>query len=232
MDYQNAVPSIKRMELSLQSGAVCLKSVTPIHLNWLLLRMQMFLPVTPVSASRLETISASITLSLNLWVVLMMFCPSGQHGIVPIIEPEILPDGDHDLKRSQYITEKVAFFLFQTACEWVCDIVTARDEKNRCTKLSGLWQVLAAVYKAMSDHHVYLEGTLLKPNMVTAGHSCPTKYSLEEVAMATLTAVRRTVPPAVPGRPDDCQAWRGFHTDMYNFLQKPNENGVVCPPQE
>ncbi|KAL0197305.1 hypothetical protein M9458_005845, partial [Cirrhinus mrigala] len=59
------------------------------------------------------------------------------HGIVPIVEPEILPDGDHDLKRCQYVTEKV----------------------------------LAAVYKALSDHHVYLEGTLLKPNMVTAGHS-------------------------------------------------------------
>uniref|UniRef100_A0A8D3CY29 Fructose-bisphosphate aldolase n=1 Tax=Scophthalmus maximus TaxID=52904 RepID=A0A8D3CY29_SCOMX len=60
-------------------------------------------------------------------------------------------------------------------------------------------QVLAAVYKALSDHHVYLEGTLLKPNMVTAGHSCPTKYSGEEIAMATVTALRRTVPPAVTG---------------------------------
>uniref|UniRef100_A0AAQ4P2E9 Fructose-bisphosphate aldolase n=1 Tax=Gasterosteus aculeatus aculeatus TaxID=481459 RepID=A0AAQ4P2E9_GASAC len=60
-------------------------------------------------------------------------------------------------------------------------------------------QVLAAVYKALSDHHVYLEGTLLKPNMVTAGHSCPTKYSSEEIAMATVTALRRTVPPAVTG---------------------------------
>ncbi|CAM4570832.1 unnamed protein product [Lepidochelys kempii] len=62
-----------------------------------------------------------------------------QNGIVPIVEPEILPDGDHDLKRCQYVTEKV----------------------------------LAAVYKALSDHHVYLEGTLLKPNMVTPGHACP-----------------------------------------------------------
>ncbi len=60
-------------------------------------------------------------------------------------------------------------------------------------------QVLAEVYKAMFDHHVYLEGTLLKPNMVTPGHSCPTKYSAEEVAMATVTALRRTVPPAVTG---------------------------------
>lgn len=93
-----------------------------------------------------------------------------QHGIVPIVEPEILPDGDHDLKRCQYITEKV----------------------------------LAAVYKALSDHHVYLEGTLLKPNMVTAGHSCSHKYSNQEIAMATVTALRRTVPPAVPGEVVAC----------------------------
>ncbi|CAO2583296.1 Fructose-bisphosphate aldolase A [Lemmus lemmus] len=88
-----------------------------------------------------------------------------QNGIVPIVEPEILPDGDHDLKRCQYVTEKV----------------------------------LAAVYKALSDHHVYLEGTLLKPNMVTPGHACTQKYSNEEIAMATVTALRRTVPPAVTG---------------------------------
>ena len=30
-----------------------------------------------------------------------------QNGIVPIVEPEILPYGDHDLKRCQYVTEKV-----------------------------------------------------------------------------------------------------------------------------
>uniref|UniRef100_A0A3Q1GMX7 Fructose-bisphosphate aldolase n=1 Tax=Acanthochromis polyacanthus TaxID=80966 RepID=A0A3Q1GMX7_9TELE len=60
-------------------------------------------------------------------------------------------------------------------------------------------QVLAAVYKALSDHHVYLEGTLLKPNMVTAGHSCAKKFTPQEVGMATVTALRRTVPASVPG---------------------------------
>ncbi|XP_061703255.1 fructose-bisphosphate aldolase A-like [Syngnathoides biaculeatus] len=60
-------------------------------------------------------------------------------------------------------------------------------------------KVLAAVYKALSDHHVYLEGSLLKPNMVTAGHTCAQKYSPQEIAMATVTALWRTVPPAVPG---------------------------------
>lgn len=76
-------------------------------------------------------------------------------------------------------------------------------------------QVLAAVYKAMSDHHVYLEGSLLKPNMVTPGHSCPTKYSPEEVAMATLTALRRTVPPAVTGKPETLSCLEGISHNKY-----------------
>jgi len=59
--------------------------------------------------------------------------------------------------------------------------------------------VLAFVYKALSDHNVYLEGTLLKPNMVTQGQSCTKKYTPEQVAIATVTALRRTVPAAVPG---------------------------------
>lgn len=44
-----------------------------------------------------------------------------QQGIVPIIEPEILPDGDHDLKRCQYVTEKVGFL--HDACADLCDTV-------------------------------------------------------------------------------------------------------------
>ncbi|UXI22384.1 ABC transporter [Sarcoptes scabiei] len=88
-----------------------------------------------------------------------------QARIVPIVEPEILPDGSHDLERCQKVTETV----------------------------------LAAVYKALNDHHVYLEGTLLKPNMVTPGQSCPQKASPQEIAKATVTALQRTVPAAVPG---------------------------------
>ena len=60
--------------------------------------------------------------------------------------------------------------------------------------------VLVNAYKALNDHHVYLEGTLLKPNMVTAGQSCATKYTPEQVALATVQALRRTVPAAVPGK--------------------------------
>lgn len=59
--------------------------------------------------------------------------------------------------------------------------------------------MLAFTYKALADHHVFLEGTLLKPNMVTAGQSCTTKYTPEDIAKATVTALARAVPPAVPG---------------------------------
>lgn len=88
-----------------------------------------------------------------------------QNGLVPIVEPEVLPDGEHDLQRAQKVTEAVLSF----------------------------------VYKALQDHHVFLEGTLLKPNMVTAGQSCAKKFSPEEVAKATVTALQRTMPAAVPG---------------------------------
>lgn len=58
---------------------------------------------------------------------------------MPIVEPEVLTDGSHDIKKCAYVTEIV----------------------------------LAAVYKALNDQHVLLEGTLLKPNMVTPGSDSP-----------------------------------------------------------
>merc|ERR1712136_442182 len=60
-------------------------------------------------------------------------------------------------------------------------------------------RVLAACYKALNDHNVYIEGILLKPNMVTPGHDNPQKATPGQVAEATVTALRRTVSPAMPG---------------------------------
>ncbi|XP_043849268.1 fructose-bisphosphate aldolase A-like [Dromiciops gliroides] len=87
-----------------------------------------------------------------------------QNGLVPLIVPDILSDGNHNLKQSQFITEKV----------------------------------LASVFKSLNDHHVFLEGTVLQPNMVIAGHDCSQKHNPDEIAVATITALRNTVPPAVP----------------------------------
>ncbi|KAI1721495.1 fructose-bisphosphate aldolase class-I domain-containing protein [Ditylenchus destructor] len=88
-----------------------------------------------------------------------------QNGLVPIVEPEVLCDGDHDIVRCQKVTELT----------------------------------LAYTYKALADHHVFLEGTLLKPNMVTPGQSSSKKATPEEIGKATATALRRGVPAAVPG---------------------------------
>lgn len=72
----------------------------------------------------------------------------------------------------------------------------------------------------MSDHHVYLEGTLLKPNMVTAGQSCSKKFTAEENAKATVLALSRTVPAAVPGRKND--QWI-----MGNIFESKHRNIVI-----
>jgi fructose-bisphosphate aldolase class I len=86
-----------------------------------------------------------------------------ENGLVPIVEPEILVDGSHDIDRCADVTERV----------------------------------LAACYKALNDHHVLLEGTLLKPNMVTPGSDSP-KVAPEVVAKYTVRTLLRTVPAAVP----------------------------------
>ena len=84
--------------------------------------------------------------------------------MVPIVEPDVSNQGNHDLETCQKVTETV----------------------------------LAAVYKALNDNHVFLEGTLLKPNFVTPGLQGP-KATVQEVGDATITAFRRNVPMAVPG---------------------------------
>jgi len=60
-------------------------------------------------------------------------------------------------------------------------------------------KVIAACYKALSDHHVLLEGTLLKPNMVRSGSDAKVQSSTAEIALATVRVLQHTVPPAVPG---------------------------------
>jgi fructose-bisphosphate aldolase class I len=84
--------------------------------------------------------------------------------LVPIVEPEIVPNGKHGIEYCAQITEKV----------------------------------LAAQFKALSEQNVYLEGCLLKPNMVKPGIDGP-KATPQEIAMHTVTVLRRTVPPALPG---------------------------------
>jgi fructose-bisphosphate aldolase class I len=68
---------------------------------------------------------------------------------------------------------------------------------ERCEEVTGF--VLHAVFHALFEQRVALEGMLLKPNMVIAGKECARQASVEEVATATLRCLRRHVPAAVPG---------------------------------
>jgi fructose-bisphosphate aldolase class I len=88
-----------------------------------------------------------------------------QNGLVPIVEPEVLMDGDFTIEVAAAATEKV----------------------------------LAAVYKALSDHHVMLEGTLLKPNMVRSGSDATPQADAAQIGLATVRVLQHTVPCAVPG---------------------------------
>ncbi|HEY0876904.1 MAG TPA: class I fructose-bisphosphate aldolase [Zeimonas sp.] len=85
-------------------------------------------------------------------------------GCVPIVEPEVLIDGDHTIDRCGEVTE----------------------------------DVLHAVFHALHEQRVRLEGMLLKPSMVLAGKRA-TKAAPDEVARRTVAVLRRTVPAAVPG---------------------------------
>jgi fructose-bisphosphate aldolase class I len=86
-------------------------------------------------------------------------------NIVPIVEPEVLMDGDHDIDRCYEVSEAV----------------------------------LKSVYAELHEARVFLDGTVLKPNMVVPGKKCPRQAKPEEVAEATLRLFRNCVPVAVPG---------------------------------
>jgi fructose-bisphosphate aldolase class I len=86
-------------------------------------------------------------------------------GLVPIVEPEVLMDGAHDLARCSAVTEAT----------------------------------LHAVFSALYEQRVALDGMLLKPNMVVSGSTGAVQASVDEVADATLGVFRATVPAAVPG---------------------------------
>jgi len=87
-----------------------------------------------------------------------------KNGLVPIVEPEIVPNGSHDI--------------------YVCASVTEK--------------VLYAQFEALKLHNVYLEGAVLKPNMVKNGLKAPTEPPAT-VASLTITTHKRTVPSAMPG---------------------------------
>jgi fructose-bisphosphate aldolase class I len=85
--------------------------------------------------------------------------------IVPIVEPEVLMDGSHDLDRCYEVTEFV----------------------------------LRTVFDELFEARVFLEGSVLKPNMVISGKKSEKQAMPEQIADATIRLFKRCVPVAVPG---------------------------------
>lgn len=59
--------------------------------------------------------------------------------------------------------------------------------------------VLKTLYDELYEARVFLEGTVLKPNMIVPGKLCATQATPEQVAAQTIRVFKQTVPVAVPG---------------------------------
>jgi fructose-bisphosphate aldolase class I len=111
------------------------------------------------------SIPTSYAISANAEALARYAALCQEAGIVPIVEPEVLMDGDHPIGR--------------------CEEVTAR--------------VLQTVFDHLFAARIFLEGMVLKPNMVIAGKKSAQKSSPEQVAEATVRTLKRHVPAAVAG---------------------------------
>ncbi len=68
---------------------------------------------------------------------------------------------------------------------------------ERCEEVTD--SVLDQTFHALAAHKIYLEGMVLKPNMVISGKKAANRASPEQVAEATVRCLKRHVPAAVPG---------------------------------
>lgn len=87
------------------------------------------------------------------------------NGLVPIVEPEILMDGNHSYEESHKVSVNV----------------------------------LSCVYRELVRHHVDLECTLLKPNMVREGVDLCNIINCQLIGKHTVNALQQSVPPSMPG---------------------------------
>lgn len=86
-------------------------------------------------------------------------------GLVPMVEPEVIMDGDHDIETCYEVTEAT----------------------------------LRALFGALYEQNVLLEGTILKASMVISGKDCEEQAGIEEVAESTVMCLKSTVPAILPG---------------------------------
>ena len=77
------------------------------------------------------------------------------------------------------------------------DVINGSHSLDKATQVST--QILSAFFKVLQTYGVYLEGIVLKTSMAVAGCKASFSSGPADVAKATLLALSRSVPPAVPG---------------------------------
>jgi len=87
------------------------------------------------------------------------------NNMVPMVEPEVLMEGNHSIERCYEVTSATIKKLFE----------------------------------CMAEDGVNIQGTILKPNMVTSGSGAEVQASVQQVAEMTAKCLKENVPAELPG---------------------------------
>ncbi len=104
-------------------------------------------------------------IDMNAYILARYAALSQEAGLVPIVEPEVLIDGNHTIVQSE----------------------------------AALTQTLASVFMALKKYRVHLPGTILKSSMTLPGKESGIKATPQEVAEATIRALKASVPQELSG---------------------------------
>jgi fructose-bisphosphate aldolase class I len=127
-----------------------------------------------------------------------------QQGILPGIKVDkglVNIPYTHDEQTTQGLdglNERLADYKAKGACfaKWRAGYTISANTPSTLAEVTE--SVLHAVFHSLFKHKVKLEYIILKPSMVISGKKCAAQATAEQVAKATVTALRRTVPAAVP----------------------------------
>lgn len=104
-------------------------------------------------------------IDMNAYILTRYAALSQEAGLVPIVEPEVLIDGNHTLAQSE----------------------------------KALTQTLTSVFMVLKKYRVHLPGVILKSSMALPGKESGIKVTPQEVAEATIRALKASVPQELPG---------------------------------
>lgn len=105
-----------------------------------------------------------------------------------------------NLQDNAKIISRVAIKCQQAGLVPLLEIDIMPIGKHSITTAQDAFETVnSEIMKSLQDHHVFLEGTILKSSLVVPGHHSSDIVPPREVAQSTLEALSRTIPPAIAG---------------------------------